>query len=272
MRRRLRVLVLAAALVVAWSPAMAGQRGPEPVPDKPGRGPSGMDRRPGPPAHRPEGPRSHRPPAGERARPGERRPFGRGPSIFREVTDEQIDEILTFMKEHMPWRLEGLQKMRESDPQRFRQFCRWLRFEVTQLLHLKERDEAAFRKAIEERQLKMRAMTLAQQIRKTADPRKKEELTGRLREVLNRTFDLELTTHEAHIRGLEERIEQLRRELNERAEHRREIVEKRLHEALQGKPDMPFRGPPKGAPKRGKRYKEGPRPEKPERGGPPPAL
>ena len=89
-------------------------------------------------------------------------------------------------------------------------------------------------------------------------------------------FGLELATHEAHIRGLEERIKQLRRELKERAEHRREIVEKRLKEALEGKPEPPFRGPskgpPKGSPKRGKHYKEGPRPDKPRRDEPAAAL
>ncbi len=58
-------------------------------------------------------------------------------------------------------------------------------------------------------------------------------------------------------------IEQLRRELKERAEHRSEIVEKRLKEALEGKRETPFRGPSKGPPRRGKYYKDGSRPDKP---------
>ena len=260
MRHGLMVVALAMAFVAASSLAMAEQRGPEPAPDTPRRGPPGT-----------YGPRPHGSPDGERPRPGERRPYGRGPSIFRDVTDEQIEGILAFMKEHMPWRLELLQKMQQSDPDRFRQFCRRLRFEIAQLQQLKRRDEAAFRKAIEERQLKMQAMALAHKIRETKDPDEKEKLTGQLRQVLNRTFDLELATHEAHIRGLDERIEQLRRELKERADHRREIVEKRLNEALEGKLEPPFRGTPKGTPKgtpngpprRGKYYKEGARPDKP---------
>lgn len=258
MRHGLTVLALAAALVAASILAMAEEDEPKPAPDGPRRGPGGVQRRPGS-----RGPRPARPPDGERPRFGEHSPFGRGPPIFRDVTDEQIETILAFMKEHMPWRLESLQKMRESDSGRFRQFCRGLRFEIAQLLQLKKRDEASFRKALEERQLKMRAMTLAHQIRQTEDAQQKEELTAQLRQVLNRTFDLELATHEAHIRGLDERIEQLRRELKERAEHRSEIVEKRLKEAMEGKRETPFRGPSKGPPRRGKYHQEGPRPDKP---------
>ncbi len=122
----------------------------------------------------------------------------------------------------------------------------------------------------------MRAVDLAAKARTAEDPQEKEAFTKELRKVIDRMFGLELATHEAHIRGLEERIEQLRRELKERAEHRREIVEKRLKEALEGKPEPPFRGPskgpPKGPPKRGKHYKEGPRPDKPRRDEPAAAL
>ena len=265
MRHGLTVLALAAALVAASSLAMAEENGSKPAPDGPRRGPGGMQKWPGSRVPRPA-----RPPDGERPRPGEHGPFGRGPSIFRDVTDEQIETILAFMKEHMPWRLESLQKMQESDPERFRQFCRRLRFEIAQLQQLKGRDEAAFRKAIEERQLKMQALALAHKIRETEGTGEKDKLTQQLREVLNRTFDLELATHEAHIRGLDERIEQLRRELKERAEHRSEIVEKRLNEALEGKRETPFRGPSKGPPRRGKYHKDGARPDKP-RGNEPPA-
>ena len=278
MRYGLMVLALAVALVATSSLAMAEEQGPEPASDEPRRGPAATDRQPGspPPPHRQYGPRSLRPPSGERPRHGERRPFGRSPSVFRDVTDEQIETILAFIDKHMPWRREALETMRRSEPERFRQFCRRLRFEIAQLQHLKGRDEAAFRKAIEQRQLRMRAVDLAAKARTAKDPQEKEAFTKELRKVIDRIFGLELATHEAHIRGLEERIEQLRRELKERAEHRREIVEKRLKEALEGKPEPPFRGPTKGPPKgpskRGKHYKEGPRPDKPRRDEPAPTL
>ena len=278
MRQVLTVLAFVLALVATWNLAMAEERGPEPAPDEPRRGPAATDRQPGspPPPHRQYGPRSLRPPEGERPRYEERRRSGRSPSIFREVTDEQIETILAFIDKHMPWRREALEEMRRSEPERFRLLCRRLRFEVAQLQHLKGRDEAAFRKAIEQRQLRMRAVDLAAKTRTAEDPQEKEAFTKELRKVIDRMFGLELATHEAHIRGLEERIEQLRRELKERAEHRQEIVEKRLKEALEGKPEPPFRGPskgpPKGSPKRGKHYKEGPRPDKPRRDEPAPTL
>ena len=63
-----------------------------------------------------------------------------------------------------------------------------------------------------------------------------------------------MVTHEAHIRGLEERLEDLRAKLQERADHRREIVDQRLQEALKPKSDTHPKFPhdrkmgPKGMP------------------------
>jgi len=190
---------------------------------------------------------------------------GREPAIFRDVTDEQVENILAFVRKYMPWRVESLQKMQESEPEQFRQLCRRLRFEVSQLLHLKDRDEAAFHKAIEERRIRMRAAELAQRVRETRSPQEREALVQELRGVINEMFELEMATQEAHIRGLEERIEQLRRELRDRAEHRREIVEQRLREAMEDRPEPREPGPGKRGPFREDR----PGPPRPPRDEPP---
>ena len=263
MRHVVMMLALALVLAVTSNLALAEEPAPGTTVDRPRAGPG----EPPPPPHRPRGPRPYE---GERRWREGYRPGGpdRVPPIFLDVTDEQIDSILAFISKYMPWRREALEKMRESEPDQFRQLCRRLRFEVGQLLYLKGRDEAAFHKVLEERQLRMRAVDLAAKARGTEDPKEKEALTAELRKVIDRMFELEMATHEAHIRGLEERIEQLRRELKDRAEHRRQVVEQRLKEALEREPEPPFRGPPK----RGKHREEGPRPDKPRRDKPPPVL
>lgn len=267
MRYLLAVLAFALATMVISGWAPAEEPGGAPRVAEPAAGPP---RPPGPPARPlPPGPRE-----GGRRGPVEPPPFMRGgePAIFREVTDEQIENILAFVRKYMPWRVESLQKMRESEPERFRQLCRRLRFEVSQLLHLKERDEAAFQKAIEERRIRMRAAELAQRVRETENQQEREALVQELRGVINEMFELEIATQEAHIRGLEERIEQLRRELRERADHRREVVEQRLREAMEDRPEPREPGPPnRGQFREDRPGPPGP-PAGPPRDEPPPIL
>lgn len=249
MHKSLPIVVLAAAVLVLVGLAVAGE-------------PAGLGREGAPPAVRGEGP----PPPPDREGQGEGPPWrgehsgmrGRIPPMFRDLTDEQVEKILEFVGQYMPWWLEELQQMRTKEPDRFRMLCRKLRFEVTQLQRLKERDEEAFKKAIEERRLRRQAAELAARIRTTQDAGARAPLVEELRSTLDRMFEFEMVTHEAQIRGLEERIESLRRDLRERADHRREIVEQRVRDAIEGKPEP--RWPPPGM--------EGPPPGGP--GGPPP--
>ena len=164
--------------------------------------------------------------------------------IFGDATEEEIADIMAFTGEHLPWLRQDLEKMRQADAERFRQVCRRLRFEVAQLRSLKERDAAAFQKAIEERQLKRRAQDLALKVRAATDAKEKEALTAALRQVLDRMLDAEMVTREAHVRGLEERLDSLKQDLKERAAHREEVLQKRMDETLKGNAESVPKPPP----------------------------
>lgn len=216
MHKSLPIVVLAAAALVLVGLAVAGE-------------PAGPGREGAPPAVRAEGPpppkaredREDRDDREQREGQGEGPPWrgehpgmrGRIPPMFRDLTDDQVQKLLEFVGQYMPWWLEELQQMRTKEPDRFRMLCRRLRFEVTQLQRLKERDEEAFKKAIEERRLRRQAAELAARIRTTQDAGARAPLVEELRSTLDRMFEFEMVTHEAQIRGLEERIESLRRDL-----------------------------------------------------------
>ena len=173
----------------------------------------------------------------------------RTPSIFGDATDDEFADIMAFTGEYLPWVRQDLERMQKSDPEHFRQVVRRLRFEVAQLRSMKDRDPAAFQKAIEERQLKARAQDLATKIR-AADAKEKEGFTAELRKVLDKLFDAEMVTREANIRGLEERLTSLKRELKERSAHREEILQKRMEQTVKGNVDsnlspLPDRPQPK---------------------------
>ena len=195
----------------------------------------------GPAAMGDRSPRAERPEPAEREDDEGRRGMRVAP-MFRDVTDEDVAEILKFAGEHMPWMKADLEKMRQSDAGRFHQVCRHLRFEIAQLERLKEQDPDAFRRAIEEKQLKFRSQELAAKVRAAADPKEHDAQRGELRSVLDRLFDAETATRAAQIRQLESRLHALRKELQDRAASRREIVDKRIEDMLEVRPESP-RGP-----------------------------
>jgi hypothetical protein len=190
-----------------------------------------------------------RPPRAQRPEPAEReddegRRGMRVAPMFRDITDEDVAGILKFVGEHMPWMKADLEKMRESAPSRVRLVCRHLRFEIAQLERLKEQDPDAFRRAIEEKQLKFRSQELAAKVRAAADPKERQAQRGELRGVLDRLFDAETATRAAQIRQLESRLQTLRKELQDRTASRREIVDKRLDAMLKVRPESPRGTPP----------------------------
>ena len=184
----------------------------------------------------------------ERSDRGDAPELTRGPGIFRDVSDEEIQAILAFARDHLPWLSQSLEQARQSDPEQFRAVCRRLRFEIGQLRALKESDEAAFQKALEEKRLQFLARGLAERFRAAASDEDRTRLREELRRTLAQLVDAELVTREAQIRLLEKRLEDLRADLKDRAAKREAIVEKRLGEMLSGEADRHEPPPPDAPP------------------------
>ncbi len=224
MRRVVLVTVLAVVTAGSWSWG-AGRDGPA-VEAPPREGP--------PPEIRPEdGPPT---PPRDEGHPPRWGPPRRGtfrPGIFGNVTDEEIEEILAFTAEHLPEVKAVLERLREESPERFRAYMRKWRFEVRQLRALRERDQAAFARALEERRLRLRAKHLADRARTAEDEAERARLRAQLHEVVGRLFDAELATRRAHIQRLEEKLKELQERL---AQHRREketVVKERVQNLLE---------------------------------------
>ena len=226
-------------------PPPSGDR-PQSMEEKPRMPPGSAEAKPGPPMPPAEG-RRH-----EGRREGaEEGPDGarlRIPHLFRDVTEEEIADILGFMKENMPWMHQEMATLHQTDPDRFRQVCRRLRFEIGQLRALKERDPEGFRQALEAKRLKFHSSVLAAKVRAAQSPEEREQLAAKLRKTLERQFQLETATQEAAIRRLEERIAAVRKELQERAARRKEILQQRLDQLMSEKANLETPGEPSQAP------------------------
>lgn len=262
----MRSIACLAAVVAAGLLAAA----PIPAKDGPGGSPEGLAAtatagpaktpRPTPAAI----PSTPGPDAAREGAPPEGRGHVRVAPIFRDVTDADIADITAFATENMPWLVPELNRQRDSAPEQFRQVCRHLRFEVAQLRDLKNRDPEAFRKAIEEKQLRFRSQDLASKARAATDPKERDALAQELRKVLEHLFDVEMATRGAQIGQLESRLDALRKELAQRAASRDQVIKTRLEDALKGKqPDQKYR-PPERTDKgdTGDKWGKGPAPDR----------
>jgi hypothetical protein len=173
------------------------------------------------------------------------------PSMFRDVTDEEVNDILAFTRENMPQVNAELVKMKDSDPSHFKQMCRRLRFEIRQLRELKSSNPEAFAKALEEKQLQAHARDLAQSFRKSSDPAERDRLKTELRTTLQKLLDAELITKRAQIRRLEDNLKRVRDELQDRETHRDDVVSKQLEEMTSPRADADPLDVPKGDGKHG---------------------
>ena len=228
-------LALAVTLLAGWPlAAVAAEPGPEGTPPRERPAPPDRDGRAGPPRRGPPqyGPWSPehdgRPPSSH----------GGGSRMFHTPDQEQTEEVWAFVREHMPWRVEGLEKLRDERPEIFKAMIRRLQFEIGQLKRLRESDPKAFQAALEEGALRYRSMDLPGQIRQTDDPKRRKALTAELRGVVERLLEAEQKAREAQVRELEERLQRLREQIRERAEHRQQIVEE-LMERLLTEPQKP---------------------------------
>jgi len=166
--------------------------------------------------------------------------------MFHTPDQEQTEEVWAFVREHMPWRVEGLEKLRDERPEMFKAMTRRLRFEIGQLKRLQESDPKAFQAALEEGALRYRSIELTGQIRQTDDPERRKALTAELRGVVERLLEAEQKAREAQVRELEERLQRLRDQIRERAEHRQDVIEELMKRMLTEPPKPP--GPEAGGP------------------------
>jgi hypothetical protein len=185
--------------------------------------------------------------------------------IWRDITDEDVAQIMAFVDENMPWMKAELEKQKETNPAQFKMVCRHLRFDIDQLKALKAADPEAFKNAMEERKLRAEAADLATKVRAATDEKERTALKEQLRVVIGKLFDKELEVRNAQIAQIEKRIEGLRKELKDRQAVRGDVVATRLEQMLKAPPEGSGEHPAPtstGRPGPGKADAKPPAPEK----------
>jgi len=166
----------------------------------------------------------------------------------------------------LPRQYEDFVKLSETKPRHY-QFVMarmWAWYEQWKVMS-PEAQEAS----ITEHDLRMEAFMVLRRWRETEDPDEKAQLKVELRDALGKHFDAEQHLREIQLAELEERIEQVRQELQQRAEDRDAIVTEHMERMLQ------FRSRRRDSPPEGEAPTDAPPSDVPSTGpppaGPPPA-
>jgi hypothetical protein len=176
------------------------------------------------------GPRTQ--PAGDnQARPRNRRP---APSGDRPqpppLTDEQIEQVLTFTREAFPNMYERLAAVRERNPQTFRRSINRVAKLVMPMIEMKMRDPAIAEKMIAEHRTQMQIEQVTARYKAADTPQEKERLRARLRELMSRRFDLRMDRLRAEIRNLENRLNAAKQQLKSQETQKDAYIRDRLSE------------------------------------------
>lgn len=155
------------------------------------------------------------------------------------LSAEQEDELLEFLQAQCPDRYEAMVKLGEDNPRRYR-------FVISRMWawyqQWKDMSPQAQEAAIVVHDLRVEVYMTLRQWRREEDPAKKEQLKSQLRETLDRHFDAEQRLREIQLEELEERIEEVRRELQQRQEDRDSIIDGHLNRMLQYRPQRHGQG------------------------------
>jgi hypothetical protein len=152
----------------------------------------------------------------------------------RELTEEDIDKVLEWLKEYEPETLEKLNDLREREPDGYYHFLREMFGKMMRMEEMRERDPEGFKRMTDMRNANRKIWELAEKYRNTDDEEQKTKLEAQLKQALAQIFDLKQAQHKAEIEQLEKEVAKLK-EIYERNQQRKDaIVTDRLKE-LTGK-------------------------------------
>jgi uncharacterized membrane protein YccC len=146
------------------------------------------------------------------------------------LSPEQRQKFMEFLREYDPRVLQQLKKIQAERPGEFGQRLsgEWRR--LAQLMVLRVKDPKLFDALIKHRDLSRESRELASSVRAAKTEEEKEALREELAENLNQIYDLQQEMWEEKIAALEKRLNELREMLEKRAQHRGEIIERRIKE------------------------------------------
>ena len=141
------------------------------------------------------------------------------------LSDQQTAELLKVLRDRRPALLQGLEKLRQTQPDAYRRSLRaaWAWYQKWQDL-----PPAIQGEAIKAQDEEMAIWRLAGEFHQANDPARKQEIRGEIREAMGRLLDAQHKLQEHRLGKLQEQLERLRDVLRQEQQQREQVVEERV--------------------------------------------
>jgi len=159
---------------------------------------------------------------------GGRGGFGMGDGP-RQFTDEQLETVLEFIKDHFPERYGEISALREQNPDIFRRRVGRMFPRIMRIMERSERNPQAGELMLEEDRLGLEINRLVEHYYDAEDAGRVADIRREIRELVTRRFEVRQQLREREVRQLERRLEAIRTQLQRDADRR----EERINDALQ---------------------------------------
>ncbi len=148
------------------------------------------------------------------------------------LTEKDIEEVMAWLKEWDPDRLQKMQSQRVENPDFFMELMGDGYQEMKKVLMLKQIEPARYEEMIKERKLDLQCRQLSEKYRTTEDAGQKTAIKNELNVIVGQLFDIRETGREKEVKELERRLTQLREIVEKRRTNKMQIVENRLRQLL----------------------------------------
>lgn len=153
-------------------------------------------------------------------------------TILRQrITPEKEYELLEFIRERNSNEAEDLERLRNTNEMAYLKYLLALNYK-TELEVVKESDPEKYERYKKMQFLEQEAKALAKTYQQKESDKDRKEIRKKLREILVDLFDYREQKREEEIVRLDEKLQELRKVLDERKKNKDAIVDRRLKELL----------------------------------------
>lgn len=251
---RISKLAMLYGLAAVGLGGLTGADRPQAEPGSHPRGPKSAASRPADKAN-PAGkastrPAGERPPAGERGRWGwwHQRPEGGGwpgPGGFEGgpqdagrpggphhggpdepvLSPQEKEELLAFVRDRFPELYRQLQQFQDTDPGAYGRAVRRLTFPMLHMMRVSKSDPQLAAKMIAEHRVELELADLQSRYPAQASGADREQARSRIRQLVEKRFDLRQQRLEIEIKNMQKRLDQARSHLTQQAADRSQLID-----------------------------------------------
>lgn len=151
------------------------------------------------------------------------------------ITDQEIKDILAVLRDLNPTMAERLHRALMQNREQARRMLAMARDRVKEMVEARRNDPELYKLRVQDFRLTQRTRMVARRARQAdldGNQRDARRLIVELKNIIREHFDVRQTMREHELHRLELRLDAMRKQLQQRAESREQLIQKRIDEVL----------------------------------------